>query len=77
MVSARGRRQQVGFAQSRGLSARRACALIGVARSTLGYAWRLPVKDAPVVAAMRDLSGSIRGTATDGSTSSSAARVSI
>ena len=57
MVSARGRRQQVGFAQSRGLSARRACALIGVARSTLGYAWRLPVKDAPVVAAMRDLSG--------------------
>ena len=57
MVSARGRRQQVGFARSRGLSARRACALIGVARSTLGYVWRLPVKDAPVVAAMRDLSG--------------------
>ena len=28
-----------------------------MARSTLGYAWRLPVKDAPVVAAMRDLSG--------------------
>lgn len=45
------------YARTRGLSSRRACALIGVARSTLGYASRLVVKDAPVITAMRDLSG--------------------
>ena len=41
MVGARVRRQQVAYAQSRGLSGRRACALLSVARSTLGYsrAW--------------------------------------
>lgn len=47
---------QVSYARTRGLSSRRACALIGVARSTLGYVPRLPAKDAPVIAAMRDLS---------------------
>jgi len=57
MVSARGRRLQVSYARTRGLSSRRACALIGVSRSTLGYASRLAAKDAPVVTAMRDLSG--------------------
>jgi putative transposase len=56
MVSAQARRRQVGYARQRGLSARRACALLSVARSTLGYRSRLTVKDAPVVAAMRDLS---------------------
>lgn len=56
MVSAPGRRAQVSFATKRGLSARRACALIGVARSTLTYESKLAVKDAPVVAAMRELS---------------------
>jgi len=56
MVSAPGRRAQVSFATKRGLSARRACALIGVARSTLAYESKLAVKDAPVVAAMRELS---------------------
>ena len=48
---------QVGYARTRGLSSRRACALVGVARSTLGYQSRLAVKDAPVIEAMRDLSG--------------------
>ena len=56
MVSAQVRRRQVGYACQRGLSTRRACALLSVARSTLGYESRLAAKDAPVVAAMRDLS---------------------
>ncbi len=56
MVSARARRLQVGYARNRGLSVRRACALIGVSRSTMGYESKLAVKDAPVVTAMRELS---------------------
>jgi len=56
MISAQARRRQVGYARQRGLSARRACALLSVARSTLGYQSRLTAKDEPVVAAMRDLS---------------------
>jgi len=55
MVGACVRRQQVAYAQSRGLSSRRACALLTVARSTLGYQSRLTVRDAPVVTAMRRL----------------------
>lgn len=55
MVGAQVRRQQVGYARQRGLSSRRACALLSVARSTLGHRSRLEVKDAPVVAAMRNL----------------------
>lgn len=55
MVSAPARRQQVAYARRRGLSARRACALLRVARSTLGYVPCLPAKDAPVVEVMRDL----------------------
>ena len=55
MVSARVRRRQVAYAQGRGVSQRRACALLSVARSTLGYASRLAAKDAPVIAAMREL----------------------
>ena len=57
MVGARVRRQQVAYARSRGLSSRRACALLSVARSTLGYESRLIVRDAPVVTAMRALAG--------------------
>ena len=56
MVGARARRQQVAFALARGLSSRRACALLSVARSTLGYQSRLIGRDAPAVAAMRALS---------------------
>ena len=55
MVGARVRRQQVAYARARGLSSRRACALLMVARSRLGYVSRLQLRDAPVVAAMREL----------------------
>ena len=56
MVSAQARRRQVDYARQRGLSARRACALLSVGRSTLGYESRLEAKDGPIVAAMRRLS---------------------
>ena len=49
------RRPQVASARSRGLSDRRACALLSVARSSLGYQSRLAVRDAPALAAMRRL----------------------
>jgi len=49
------RRQQVAYAQGRGLSRRRACALLSVARSTVGYVSRLIARDAPVLPAMRTL----------------------
>lgn len=55
MVSAQARREQVAFAVARGLSQRRACALMSVARSTLGYESRLAAKDAPVKQAMHRL----------------------
>lgn len=55
MVSAPGRRQQVALAKTRGLSKRRACALIGTARSGLDYVSRRAVADAPVLARMRAL----------------------
>lgn len=55
MVSARVRRAQVAYVRQRGLSQRRACALLSVARSTLKYESRLAQKDAPVITAMREL----------------------
>ncbi len=55
MVGARARRQQVAYARSRGLSGRRACALLSVARSTLGYESRLAQRDGPALVAMRRL----------------------
>lgn len=57
MVSAQARRHQVAFMRGHGLSQRRACALLAVARSTVGYIPRLPIKDAAVLAAMRELAG--------------------
>jgi putative transposase len=57
MVGARVRRQQFAYAQGRGLSGRRACAVLSVARSTLGYVSRLIARDAPVLPAMRTLAG--------------------
>jgi putative transposase len=57
MVGARVRRQQVAYAEGRGLSRRRACALLSVARSTLGYVSRLVARDAPVVGPLRTLAG--------------------
>jgi putative transposase len=56
MVGAQARRSQVEYASHRGISVRRACALIGVARSTMGYEPRMPAKDGPVVTVMRELS---------------------
>jgi putative transposase len=55
MVGARVRRQQVAYAEGRGLSRRRACAVLSVARSTVGYVSRLIARDAPVLPAMRTL----------------------
>ena len=55
MVSAGVRRKQVGYVQGRGISLRRSCALLKVARSTIGYESRIAVRDEPVVTAMREL----------------------
>jgi putative transposase len=55
MVGAPVRRRQVAYLHQRGLSLRQACALMSVARSTLRYRSRLIERDAPVVAAMREL----------------------
>ena len=55
MVGARVRRQQVAYAEGRGLSRRRACALLSVARSTIGYTSRLVARDAPVLTPMQTL----------------------
>ena len=55
MVSASARRQQIAFVCQRGRSVRRACALLSVPRSTVGYQSRLAARDAPAVAAMQEL----------------------
>jgi putative transposase len=55
MVSATVRRQQVEYVRGRGVSVRRACRLLSVARSTLGYESLLAKRDAPVTAVMREL----------------------
>ena len=55
MVSARVRRQQIAYVCQRGRSVRRACALLSVARSTVGYQPRRPQRDAPAVAVMHEL----------------------
>ena len=57
MVSLPARRQQVGVLIDRGVSQRRACRLIGVARSALKYVSTMDVKDAPAIDAMKRLSG--------------------
>jgi putative transposase len=57
MVAAQARRQQVTFIRGRGLSQRRACALLSVARSTMSYSPRLPAKDAAALSVMRELAG--------------------
>jgi len=55
MVSATVRRQQVRYVQERGVSIRRGCRLLSVARSTLRYESILARRDAPVIEAMREL----------------------
>jgi putative transposase len=54
-VSSQVLRDQVYFAIARGHPKRRACELIGMARSTLRYQPRLPARDAVPLAAMRRL----------------------
>jgi putative transposase len=55
MVSAWVRRKQIAYVRGRGISLRRACALLKVARSGVGYESALAKRDAPVLAAMREL----------------------
>jgi putative transposase len=55
MVSAHQRRQQVEYARRRGLSCRRSCALLQVARSSLRYESKKAKKDAVVRERMRAL----------------------
>jgi len=50
VVSVAARRRQVAFVTARGLSQRRTCRLLSVARSSLGYVSRLEQRDAPVLA---------------------------
>lgn len=56
MVSASARRQQVAFVRERGLSCRRACALMQVSRSSLRYESKRAELDGKVLARMRELS---------------------
>ena len=56
MVSVPARRKQVAYAKQRGLSERRACALLGVARSSLKYESVRMVKDVTVLTEMAILS---------------------
>ncbi len=55
MVSACARRKQIAYVRQRGISLRRSCALLQVARSTIGYESTLVKRDAPVLAVMREL----------------------
>src|SRR5271154_1566905 len=57
MVSAQVRREQARYAISRGLSQRRACALLDVSRANLDYVSKMPSKNEVVVETMRRLSG--------------------
>lgn len=56
MVSVQARRAAVAFATTRGVSQRRACTLLKVTRSALGYRSRKTVKDAAPLARMSELS---------------------
>jgi putative transposase len=55
MVSSQVRREQVALAIERGHSKRRACELIQISRTVLGYRPTGPQRDAPVIDAMRRL----------------------
>lgn len=57
MVSVAARRSGVAFAEGRGLSQRRATALLQTARSSLKYASKKAAADAPVIARMTALAG--------------------
>ena len=55
MVSSQVRQEQVALAVERGRSQRRACELIQISRTVLGYRPTRPQRDAPVIDAMRRL----------------------
>ena len=55
MVGAPARRRQVAYAHQRGVALRRACALLGTARSGVRYQSKLDAKDEPILTAMRKL----------------------
>ena len=55
-MSVQERLEQARYAVGRGISQRRACTLLSVARSGLGYQCKMAVKDQPIVAAMRHYS---------------------
>lgn len=57
MVSVQARMEQASYAMQRGLSQRMTCTLLKISRSSLYYSHKMPVKDAPVIEAMRKLSG--------------------
>ena len=57
MVGGQARLAQARYAISRGVSQRRACALMDVSRSGLYYTLKMPTKDAPVIEVMQRLSG--------------------
>ena len=56
MVSVQTRLEQARYAIGRGVTQRRACTLLEVARSGLVYQCKMPKKDAPIVEAMRGYS---------------------
>lgn len=56
MVSAQARREQVDYAVGRGRSVRRACALLQVSRSALGYVSTMPARDAELAAELTRIS---------------------
>jgi putative transposase len=55
MVSACARRKEIAYVRKRGISLRRSCALLQVARSTIGYESAMARRDEPVIAVMREL----------------------
>mgnify|MGYP001255166579 CR=1 FL=1 len=57
MVSVQARLEQASHAMQRGLSQRMTCTLLKMSRSNLYYQHKMPVKDAPVIEAMKKLSG--------------------
>ena len=57
MVSVQARRDQTHYAINRGVTHRRACTLLKISRCSLYYDPKMPGKDAPVIHAMKELSG--------------------
>lgn len=55
MVSVQARKEQARYAIERGLNQRMACTLLNVSRSNLYYLSKMPVKDGPVITAMKTL----------------------